>query len=93
MKKNYRVIPKFPAAVEDLRIIIDPGIEYEKVINLIKKTSSIVSNVELLDTYQNKKTFRITYQSREKNLTGADITDLRNAVIHSLEKELHAEIA
>lgn len=92
-KKTYIPAPKFPAAVEDLRLIIDPVIEYEKVVTVIKKASTLVSSVELLDTYQNKKTFRITYQSPEKNLTGGDITDVREKIIDALKKSLHAEIA
>lgn len=93
MKKVYVPAGKFPAAVEDLRIIIDSNIEYEKVVATIKKASTLVSTVELLDTYQDKKTFRITYQSREKNLTGADITELREKVIDHLKHDLQAELA
>ncbi len=47
----------------------------------------------LLDTYEDKKTFRITYQSPEKSLTNTEITQIREVIISVLQKELQAEIS
>lgn len=93
LKKTFTPLPKFPAAVEDLRVKIDPDVNFAKIVIAIKKASSLVSNVELLDTYEDKKTFRITYQSSEKNLTGAEITDVRGKLLEHLKKDLGAELA
>lgn len=91
-KKTYIPVPKFPAAVEDLRIAIDPGIEYSKIVSTIKKASTLVTRVELLDTYEDKKTFRITYQSRERNLTSVDLSELREKITDHLKQDLNAEV-
>jgi phenylalanyl-tRNA synthetase beta chain len=91
-KKTYTPVPKFPPAIEDIRIKIDEKIEYSKIISTIKKAGTLVSSASLLDTYQDKKTFRITYQSREKNLTANDIKEIRDKIIHNLKQELRADI-
>lgn len=93
MKKTYTPVPKFPPAIEDIRIIIDPKVEYTKIVSTIKKASTLVTQVELLDIYENKKTFRITYQSRENNLTGTEISDIREKITSRLKQDLNAEIA
>lgn len=91
-KKTYIPVPKFPTAVEDLRIFVTPDIEYAKIVSTIKKASTLVSQVELLDTYQDKKTFRITYQSRERNLTSVDLSELREKITEHLKQDLNAEV-
>lgn len=93
LKKTYKPLPKFPSAIEDLRLIINEDISYEDVVQAIKKASKLVVDVQLLDTYQDKKTFRITYQSTEKNLTAADITTAREQIISYVKSTLKAELA
>lgn len=93
LKKVYVPVPKFPEAVEDIRVIISPEIEYKMVADTIKSASTLVKNVELLDVYQDKKTFRITYQSREKSLTSGEITEIREKILEHLKKHLNAEAA
>lgn len=93
LKKTFTPLPKFPAAVEDLRVKIDPDVNFAKIVIAIKKASNLISRVELLDTYEDKKTFRITYQSAERNLTGAEITEVRGKLLEHLKKDLGAELA
>lgn len=92
MKKVFIPFPKFPAAVEDMRILIPETVEYEKIISTISAQSKLITRVELLDTYEDKKTFRITYQSAEKNLTGPEISAAREKIIQALTHTLKAEI-
>lgn len=84
--KIYKPSSRFPEAVEDLRFEIDKTILFEKIVGKIKEQSSLVKRVELLDVYQNKKTFRIFYQSDEKNLTNDEISQVREKIITSLKK-------
>lgn len=92
-KKTYIPINKFPPAVEDIRVEIQPSIEYKKIYDVIKTASKLVVDIQLIDTYEDKKTFRITYQSQEKSLTTADIVDTRDKIVTALKKELDAEIS
>lgn len=93
LKKSYNPPPKFPEAIEDLRIVISPEIEYKRIVDIIKSASNFIKKVELLDVYQDKKTFRITYQSKEGSLTGSEITEIRGKILETLKKDLHAEQA
>lgn len=93
LKKTYIPPPKYPEAIEDLRVIISSDVEYKHIVDTIKKTSSLVKDVELLDVYQDKKTFRITYQSREKSMTSGEIAEIREKILDTLKKDLHAEVA
>lgn len=92
-KKTHVAQAKFPSAIEDLRIATGNEINYAAIVATIKKADKLVYSVELLDTYEDKKTFRITYQSKDRNLTNADIKELREKVISALKSDLKAEIA
>ncbi len=91
--KIYKPKSIFPEAIEDLRFEIDPKVTYEKIVKTIKEQSELITDVSLLDIYQNKKTFRIVYQSNEKNLTAEDITPIREKIISSLKKSFKADPA
>lgn len=93
MAKIYTPLSKFPEAIEDLRFEIDEEISFSDITGKIKEQSDLVKRVELLDVYQNKKTFRIIYQSDEKNLTNDDITTVREKIITSLTKSFKAELS
>jgi len=85
--KKYTPIPKYPPIIEDLAFIFPPKVEVEKVAQLIKKVSLIIQSVELLDFYKNTRTFRITYQSYEKNLSDKEVKEIREKIIKILKKD------
>jgi len=84
--KKYTPIPKYPPIIEDLAFIFPPKIELEKVIQIIKQTSPIIWNVEFIDFYKNTRTFRITYQSYEKNLSDEEARKIREKIIKTLQQ-------
>lgn len=91
-KKIYKPVPKFPPIFEDINISCDQKITFEQIEVLIKKQSTLISEINLIDTYQNKKTFRVTYQDFERNLTNEDVTKIREQIYTALEKDLKAKI-
>ncbi|MBP6913573.1 MAG: phenylalanine--tRNA ligase subunit beta [Candidatus Levybacteria bacterium] len=93
LKKTYAPIPKFPQAQEDIRLTIDPSVTYDKVTEVIRKSSQLVTDISLLDTYQDKKTFRITYQSKDKSLTAQEITQIREKILDNLKKTCNAHVS
>jgi len=84
--KKYTPIPKYPPIIEDLAFIFPPKVEVGNVIQLIKKISPIIWNVVLIDFYKNTRTFRITYQSYEKNLSDEEVGKIREKIIKTLAK-------
>lgn len=91
--KIYQPISKFPPIIEDVRITVSPETPYEKIVSTIKGQSNLVSAVELLDVYEDKKTFRIFYQDKKKNLTNEDIKPIREKILSSLRTKLKAKIS
>lgn len=91
--KVYKPIPKFPPIIEDIRLSLNPKVTYEEITSSIKNTSKLVVDVSLLDVYEGKKTFRITYQHPEKNLTTEEVAKIREKIYKTLEKELDVKIS
>lgn len=92
LKKEYKSINKFPPVIEDLSIVLSREVKTEDIINDIKKHSDLIVDVNLIDEFENSRTFRITYQDNEKNLTGKDISPIREKIISSLKNTYSAAI-
>lgn len=92
LKKEYKSINKFPSVIEDISIVVSREVKTEDIINDIKKHSDLIVNVNLIDEFENSRTFRIIYQDNEKNLTGKDISPLREKIISSLKNTYSAAI-
>jgi len=92
LQKIYIPIAKYPPIVEDLSIIIDEKIKTGDIIDKIKKQDTLITDVSLLDTFENKRTFHIVYQDKEKNLKSEEMGKIREKIIASLEKTFHAKL-
>jgi len=90
--KKYTPISKYPPIIEDLAFIFPPKVEVEKVIQLIKQSSPIIQIVELVDFYKNTRTFRITYQSYEKNLNDEEVKKIREKIINSVKEKFKIQL-
>lgn len=93
LKKTYKPLAKFPPIIEDLRIEALPDTTYEQIVSIIKGASSLVVSILLLDVYENKRTFRITYQHPSRNLTNEEIAYEREKISSALLKSLKVKIA
>ncbi len=93
LKKIYKPRAIYPTIIEDVRIIANSSVSYEDVVATITKQSPLVVDVALLDTFENKKTFRITYQDPHKTLTDVEVGKIREKIYSILEKTLGAKIA
>ncbi len=91
-KKVFKPIPLYPPIIEDIRIEVKPEIEYQKIIDTIYGSSEIVNNAVLIDEYENKKTFRISFQDERKSLSSVDVTPIREKLIEDLRSKLKAKI-
>lgn len=79
--KKYVPIPKYPAGYEDLAFIVMPETEVGSMISAFKKIDPLIADVTLLDSYQNVRTFHVTYQSKSKNLTNEDVQPIREKLV------------
>jgi phenylalanyl-tRNA synthetase beta chain len=90
--KTYTSIPKYPAIIEDLTFVLKPKTLVGELIQMIKGISSIIRRVELIDSYKNQRTFRITYQNPKKTLTGKEVEKLREKIIMKLRKKFGTKL-
>jgi len=86
--KKYQPIPKYPPIIEDLSFIIPEKTYVGEIMKAIKTTSLIIQSVELIDSYEQTRTFRITYQDPSKTLTAEEVEKLRKQIIKILKDKL-----
>ena len=87
LSKKYKPIPKYPPIIEDLAIEVSEKITVGDTIEEIKKQSPLITQVSLLDVFENSKTFHIVYQHRERNLTNEEVSKIREKILEALRKK------
>ncbi len=90
--KKFIPIPKNPASYEDLAFIVPEKSYVAPMIAFLKTIDPLIKDVTLFDSYNNIRTFHITYQSDTKNLTSEDISRVRNNIIKHMKKEFNANL-
>lgn len=90
--KKFIPIPKNPASYEDLAFIVPEKSYVAPMIAILKTLDPLIKNVTLFDSYQNIRTFHITYQSDTKNLTSEDSSRIREKIIKHMKKEFNATL-
>ena len=94
-------VPRFPAIVEDIALIVDERISSYQIVELIRRAGGkTITNVHLFDIFRGEQigannkslAYRITYQSELKTLTDKDAAKLRNKIVNKLQKELGAQL-
>lgn len=91
-KKAFKPIPEYPPIIEDMRLELKKDTEYKKVIDTILNVSPIIVSATLIDEYEDKMTFRISYQNKTKNLSNEDVAPIREKLESTLKEKLHAKI-
>lgn len=88
--KRFKPLPKYPPVVEDLSFTISDQIKTGEIIEEIKKQSALIVEVSLIDQFENSRAFHVLYQDPNKNLTGEEVSKIRERVILVLEKKFKA---
>jgi phenylalanyl-tRNA synthetase beta chain len=92
LKKKFKTFSKYPPILEDLAIIVDLDVPTSDILESIKNQSLLISDVYLLDQYDESRTFHITYLSEEKNLTASEVKEVREQIITNLQKTFNAKV-
>ena len=87
---TYKPIPKYPASFEDIALIIPDKTLIGPIIRDMQSIDPLVTEVTLLDRYQNIRTFHVVYQSTEKNLTAGDVQPIREKILTMLSEKYQA---
>jgi phenylalanyl-tRNA synthetase beta chain len=97
--KVYRPIPKFPATVRDIALVVDSGVTHQQILETMKGFS-LVTDVALFDVYSGgqipagKKSmaYRLTFQSPDKTLTDQQVNGVQTAILKKLTTGLGATL-
>jgi len=97
--KIYRPIPKFPATVRDIALVVDSGVTHQQILETMKGFS-LVTDVALFDVYSGgqipagKKSmaYRLTFQSPDKTLTDQQVNGVQTAILKKLTTGLGATL-
>lgn len=96
-RRVFRPIPRFPAIVRDMALVVDTGIIHQRVLDIVKGYP-LVAGVELFDVYsgeqvpQGKKSlaYRITFQSPTQTLTDDEVGGVMKQILEKLGGEIGA---
>jgi len=97
--KLFQPIPRFPAIVRDIALVIDSGVAHRQVQDIITGFP-LVSQVTLFDVYAGgqlppgKKSlgYRITFQSPTHTLTDEEVNKVQQQILDKLSGELGATL-
>lgn len=98
-KKEYTPIPRFPATVRDMALVVDIGITHQQVVDIIRAVS-LVTQVSLFDIYVGEQVppgkkslaYRLTFQSPARTLTEAEVNHVQQQILKRLTAELGASL-
>lgn len=89
---NYQPRWKTSPIIEELTFVLSPQTKVGEVIKLIQQTDPLITEVTLVDIYQQNFTFQINYQHPENNLASEELQPLRKKVIDKVEAEFQAKL-
>ncbi|OGO39653.1 MAG: phenylalanine--tRNA ligase subunit beta [Chloroflexi bacterium RBG_16_57_8] len=98
-ERAYNPIPRFPAVVRDIAVVVDLGVTHKQVLDLICGLP-LVDSVALFDVYSGEQVppgkkslaYRLTFQSPTKTLTDEEVSDVMRQVVEKLAGELGATL-
>jgi len=94
-RKVFQPIPRFPAIVRDMALVIDTGIVHQKALDIIE-SFPLVEQVMLFDVYSGEQVppgkrslaYRITFQSPTHTLTDNEVNEVQQQILDRLSQEL-----
>ena len=98
--RRYAPPSIFPESKRDLAVVVDARVEYDDIARTIRRTDSLIVNVEWFDTYQGrglpegKKSvaMHLTFASPERTLKTEDVDAMLEKAVLGLKEKFKAEI-
>jgi phenylalanyl-tRNA synthetase beta chain len=96
-ENKYQPIPRFPAIVRDLALVVDTGVPNQKIIDIIKGFQ-LVADAKLFDVYTGNQVpagkkslaYSLTYQLPDKTLTDETVNKVQEQILKKLTGETGA---
>jgi phenylalanyl-tRNA synthetase beta chain len=96
-QKNYQSVPRFPAIVRDMALIVDSTLTHQETRAVIQNFP-LVEQVEIFDVYSGgqlapgKKSlaYRVSYRSSSHTLTDDEVNQVQRQILARLTSDLKA---
>ena len=96
-QRNFRALPRFPAARRDLALVVDAEVPAGKIHSLLTR-HRLVARAELFDLYtgdnlppgRKSLAYHLYFQSPERTLTAAEVNRALEGLLRNLERETGA---
>lgn len=75
--KSFQPISQYPPIIEDITFTLPEKTYVGDVMETIRKSSSLIVNLELITSYKNTRTFHIYFQHKNKNLTEKEVVEVK----------------
>lgn len=98
---KYEELPKFPAMVRDIAVIVKDDVLTGQMAETIKMIDSdIIESVKLFDVYKGEHVeegykstaFSVTYRNKERTLKEKDIENIHKKILEALESKYKATL-
>lgn len=89
---NFVPIPKYPAQIEDLTLVLPTRTRVGEIINTILNSSKNITKTKLIKIYKDAYTFRVWYQDPDKTLTNKEVEIIRGRLLKKIKKVYGASI-
>jgi phenylalanyl-tRNA synthetase beta chain len=100
-EKQFRELPKFPAVVRDVALVVDEGIQHQAVVAAIEQNRhKFLEQVELFDIFRGgtiaagrkSMAYSLTFRAADRTLTDAEVNDAHDRIKRQLQQSLTCEI-
>jgi phenylalanyl-tRNA synthetase beta chain len=91
-KSQVKLWPKYPPQIEDITFTVPQNSFLGEIVNAIQKSDKSITQVDLIDTYENTYTFRINYQNPQKTLTNQEVLEIKKKFVKILETKFSVKI-
>ena len=100
--RTYSPPLKYPPIIQDLSFVVPKQTYVGPILQLIsaeggfasggKAQGPLVQSVKLINSFNQTKTFRITFQHPERNLTDKEVEKIRKKIIKKVENKFNARL-
>jgi phenylalanyl-tRNA synthetase beta chain len=96
-QRTYTPVPKFPATIRDIALVVDIKVTHQQIVDIVKAVS-LVTDVKLFDVYVGEQVpagkkslaYRITYQSPNRTLTDEEVKKVQQQILKRLTSDVGA---
>ncbi len=98
---KYKALPKFPAVIRDIAMLIDKEVPVAELESLMKKSAgAMLDTIKLFDVYEGtqipdgKKSvaYAISFRAPDRNLTNEEVNAVFEKILKNLKEKLNAEL-